>query len=623
MGNNQSRKSNDKKMITLTPIVLATEHDFSNFDIDLLSSEKILFDYHSMSREFTALAKESQSSSHRCVYDLLSAICSFHSKIDDPNEPWGPLWQGPNGRSYVPSDFCGEQNNILSTIVQKIVNLPLRARIADVVWSNDKTKKNEACIAVGAYCDIIIKYGNREEGNEDSYIKISSMEKMFNRAMQITALSRKKSDLSDDLLKAFEVIRLKTIDAKNYVLYERISRLGCNKKLIDWSVISLEASNLASQAENTSNPEAVKKVWYLAATAFEKIGDKGKSDFCKEKAVEQTLRMRDEVSQSSAKAHWVSVAISELRAMGGQKERISKLFEEQRLLQMVARDDIATFTTPIDTEKERAETEKVYSELSLSDCFLRFALEPFIIPKTSLREHADSIRKKSFFSSFMSSVHTDNEGKVYAKTPAAPLDERPSEEWYKSENIKTLNIVYHNFINGVIFPARYSLSARFSIEERHFETIVVSSPFIPPSHRYIFMLGFSRMFQGDYVSSAYLLIPQLENSIRYYMLNLNRDTSKMDNDLIQEDRSLSGMLENLKIDLEEVFGEDLINIFDLLFNYKPGPSLRHEVAHGKLSSNDCLSAAAICACWLIYHLACWPLINSWETHIAPSIDELE
>ncbi|WP_414826320.1 DUF4209 domain-containing protein [Yersinia enterocolitica] len=92
-------------------------------------------------------------------------------------------------------------------------------------------------------------------------------------------------------------------------------------------------------------------------------------------------------------------------------------------------------------------------------------------------------------------------------------------------------------------------------------------------------------------------------------------------DLLQEDRSLSGLLESLRPQLEEIFGVDLINEIDLLFNYKPGPALRHEMAHGKLSAGDCYYPTTVYACWLIYHITCLPLINSWKVHVSPLIEQ--
>ncbi|WP_417642418.1 hypothetical protein [Enterobacter kobei] len=157
----------------------------------------------------------------------------------------------------------------------------------------------------------------------------------------------------------------------------------------------------------------------MAASAFERTGDKTSKRECLESAVEQTLRMRDSVSQASAKAYWTSIAIGELRSIGGNKERVATLIAELRDLQMLSLDEFSTFTTPIDVDKEKEETSIIYSTLTLSACLYEFAKAPYLITKSELCQHADSLRKKSFFSNYIGAVYTDKEGKVYAKTPAA------------------------------------------------------------------------------------------------------------------------------------------------------------------------------------------------------------
>lgn len=72
------------------------------------------------------------------------------------------------------------------------------------------------------------------------------------------------------------------------------------------------------------------------------------------------------------------------------------MIAELRDFQMSSRDEFATFTIPIDADKEREETSKIYSELSLSACLHEFALAPYIISKSDLRHHADTVRKESF-----------------------------------------------------------------------------------------------------------------------------------------------------------------------------------------------------------------------------------
>ncbi len=183
-----------------------------------------------------------------------------------------------------------------------------------------------------------------------------------------------------------------------------------------------------------------------------------------------------------------------------------------------------------------------------------------------------------------------------------------------------MSFVRHQRVNGFIEPARRTLLDRFSVEERHLVPITHTSPFVPPGHGNVFSLGFARMFQGDYVSAAHILFPQLENSLRHMLVLANADPTKIDADLLQGDRALGALLDVNRGDLEEMWGRDIVHEIDILFNFRPGPSLRNELAHGKLSWGAFHSPETITACWFIFNLTCRPIFDQWRASVAPAIE---
>ena len=61
-----------------------------------------------------------------------------------------------------------------------------------------------------------------------------------------------------------------------------------------------------------------------------------------------------------------------------------------------------------------------------------------------------------------------------------------------------------------------------------------------------------------------------------------------------------------------MMGEPLLDELNRIFNLQPGPTLRHDVAHGQLSEGQCYSADVIYACWLLYLVCCLPLLTRWD-----------
>ncbi len=553
---------------------------------------------------------------------LLVALCTFHLRLEDPAVPFGPKFSSANSRSYIPSDFRGEQNDILASIVSCIQHAGLRARVADVVWFNDRKKWKVGIDAVQAYCEVVKKrvsgmFISAFDGVDETIIDAVDF---LHRAIQIASMSRKRGKLPMVVQATFESTFARALSDKHYVAFERLARLGISYGLTEWGAVAAASEELADTAPETAPPWAVQPVWNVAADAFDRLGDRDGRRRCIGRSVDQTLQMRAQVSTAAARAYWTRKAIEELRQVGGFRERIDALRVELRDYQDRAVDETAQFSIPVDLKVEQRNAIKLFGDLSLSDALLQlgiFATSPAV---SELKKQAERNHTAGFFSSMFGSTYMDSEGKVVAETPARSQNEELTEAQFKEECVRMLDMRWHYLVGGFVEPAKRTVMRRFPLEERHFRPIVASSPFIPQGHEHIFSLGFSRFWQGDYASAVHLLIPQLENSIRHVLLNSKQDSSKMSPELLQEDRSLSGLLENFRAEMNAIFGEDRTNEMELLFVHKPGPALRHELAHGKMSAGACYEPNAIYACWFVYHLTVIPLVDRWIDMVAPAIE---
>lgn len=555
-------------------------------------------------------------------YRLLMFLCTLHLRVEDPAEPWGPRFQGPEGRSYTASDFRGGQNTILAGLIDKIGHPALRARVADVVWYNDRTQGAAAVAAIEAYCETIDRHldGTYERRFKD-VDSILDLVDWFDRAVQIARTSHKRGEVPDVVQQMFEALYERAHDAGQYVAFDRVARIGVSYDLIDWRKVAPDAEQVADQRDGGDYPMAVKSVWNLAAQGYAKMGDEDAKRRCQARSVDETLKMREQVGSASAQAFWTRKAIGELRAARGFKDRIAELRKELRDLQDASLDEFGEFTVPIDLTHGRQRTVEIFDALNLPDILIHFALIASSPRIEDLRQQALDSQKDSVLSSLFGASYSDHEGKTVAETPASTLGGEPDDAWFKGHYLRSLDIWRLHVVGGSIEPARHTIMSRFPLEIRHFNSIAEMSPFVPPGHEHIFALGFARLMQGDAASAAFLLIPQLENSLRHVMLNSSRETSKIKPDLLQEDRSLSGMLGSLRPELEEVFGPDVVNEIDLLFHHSAGPQLRHEMAHGKMSVGECYSPTGVYASWMIYRLTCLPLITYWKDRIAPAIEK--
>lgn len=623
--NDTNSGQSEEKVKASAEVLLASAEDLAEIDLEkaLLGIERA--DDHALEQALERAAKladEAGDAASARGYRLLMFLCTLHLRENDTAETWGPRFRGPEGRSYTASDFRGEQNGLLAGFIDKIAHPALRARVADVVWYNDRSQGVAAAAAIQAYCDSI---ESRLSGTYAPRFKdidsIFDLIPWLDRALQITATTRKRGEVSEVVRTAFEALYKRAREAGQYVAFERVARLGVSYALADWKNVATDAEGLAGARAGGDYPMAVQGVWNLAAQGYAKLGDDDAKRRCQQKSVDETLRMREQVSSASAQAYWTRKAIGELRAARGFKDWIGELRKELRELQDASLDEFGQFSMPLDLTLERQGTIEIFEGLTLPDVLLQFAHLAASPKVKDLRQEALDSRKDSFLSSLFGASYADHEGKTVAETQAGSLDGEPDDAWLKERYLQSLDIRRHQIVGGFIEPARCTIMTQFPLEVRHFAPIAQMSPFVPLGHEHVFALGFARLMQGDYASAAYLLIPQLENSLRYVLLNANRETSKIKPDLLQEDRSLSGMLGSLRTELEEVFGSDIVNEIDLLFHHKPGPQLRHEVAHGKMSAGACYHTAGIYASWMIYRLTCLPLTGRWKDLVAPAIEQ--
>jgi len=175
-------------------------------------------------------------------------------------------------------------------------------------------------------------------------------------------------------------------------------------------------------------------------------------------------------------------------------------------------------------------------------------------------------------------------------------------------------------VANCIEPVRSLIMQTVAIEERHFNPIVWQSALVPQLQAPLYALGFARFFQGDFASAAYLLIPQLEPSLRHILKAHGADPTKRRDDATEEDRSLDAIIANHRSELVDILGTPLLEELNRIFNMQPGPTLRHDVAHGQMSAGQCYSADVIYACWLLYRVCCLFLMKKWDEWVRSGLE---
>jgi hypothetical protein len=557
------------------------------------------------------------------VYAIMEALFSIGLNADGVGDTWFPMWQVQGRRTSLPHDFAGEQNGAFAALLNYLTYPPLVARIADVVWTNDRKRGDAAHRAIAAYLASAVGLAKGEFVPEFERVGADTLaaSQFLARAMQLSAYVTGKTKVDERLKPAWEVVYEAAKAEKGYVPFLKLVGLGADRFRTDLE-FAKDAEDLAAKAEPGDYAMAVHKVLKRAAHLYERSGDRDAMIRCLLAAVEQTLLMRKEVQQDSgAEAYWLDLAIGELEEIPGTDERRAAMEVELRGMQKRSLKGMGSFPIELDVTDIREKVIELFADKPLSRCLLMYAQltnspDPYLLRKEALES-----REAAPLMAMMPTSYIDERGRPTKSVDGASASEEPEDDWFWRAIELPERIRRMEAVGGRIEPARQVMMARFQIREDHFASIVGTSPFIAPSQRMIFALGFARLFQGDYISAAHLLIAQIESGVRRVLLGSGHDAMKRrKGEGTFVDMSLSDIFYQMPEAMNAVFTPFLAHEINQLFAKRPGPALRHELAHGKLSDGSCFSHDVIYACWLIFRLACLPIMPVWDKTVDLSLE---
>jgi hypothetical protein len=552
------------------------------------------------------------------VFAMVSAVTGMHFKPQERNEPFGPMvaW-GDGRRSAIPSDFRGPPVDILNAVADRATHPVLRARVADVVWLLDRKRSGLGVSAVVAYVAIIKKVDRGEltfRFDEDAEKKKGALRhdarNLLRRALQIgrvigwdkpeTVAAR---DLASDL---------RTRAVQNHAIGAVLlfSALDLDFGVSDAASVGQDIEVTLATLPSETDPHTIVNLWKLTARAYHLAKREGDVHRCQAQAAEQLVVMADHQNHSAMMAsHLLAEAIAELHGVPGKKERRKELRHRIIDVQAGISEEMSIFRHPLDLGDLIKQVEERVAGRRLRDqLFALAALTDSPDPAELSHEAAKSIQAHPLSSLFGASHH-DHEGKVIHRSAGGGFgqgdDDAIQRQIAQAESLRRKVAA-----SGGIEVALHVIAQEHFLSDDTFQALLAYSPFVPPDLRRTFSRGFIRFFQGDYVSALYILTPLLENSLRYVLKSHGHDVTIFDDATqTQEDRTISVLFEQMRNELDVVFGAAITADIENVFLKKVGPHLRHALSHGLLHDGTPHGDDAIYACWLIFHLCLLPLFE--------------
>lgn len=548
------------------------------------------------------------------VFDLLAQVTRMHFKPDDGTEPYGPMIVLADGRrSMIPSDLRGGQSAVFAEIAPGLQNPGLKARLSDMAWLNDRKLHAMAQLAIGAYCDAVqaVLEGRSEFFPDNRSASSHGGADILRRACRIAKTTGWKDPEGTRLKALVADVTQDAFDRKDHRGFLNSAGIALRFLIDQPTAVARNAETLAA----TGAPDAFtsRELWELASRAHQQSGNNAERDRCLVSAAECLVALAEaDGSSGIVAANHLMKAIEALRRIPNTEERRRQLKPRLRQAQASVRDQMGTISAPVDLTELREDARESVSGLSLSAALAAFALLAASRTPDELRDEAQGQAEKSLFSSIMPRAIVDDEGKVVSKIPAFVGNAETDDLALRHDIARNEGLRRQLVASGLIDPARQQIHAEHPLEQRDFLPLVAMSPFVPADREDLFSLAFARFFGGDFISALHILVPQLENSLRYILKQAGHEPSSIRSDMTQENRTLSVMLAKDRVSLEALYGPAIVYEIENLFDFRGGPALRHQLAHGLVSGAACYGTDAIYACWFIFQLCCLHVFEHWH-----------
>jgi len=497
------------------------------------------------------------------------------------------------------SNLAEEYLNFLTEIAPEISDPELQARVADILWVKNGNYQM-AQLAVEAY----LESAKQLEDPQKWTRCVDRIERSLRLARKINYQPEIVIEYIDEVLNRYQGEDPLWLSIKLHELLqdEKNINLLRKKQLLNTAKYAALAEKGAIFQESSKEWDKARNYWKIKAE-WHRIEKNVEKAYTARMLAAETYMKEAEDSltkhptpyfKASRDLQKAFEAFERLKSQGIEEERaaINTRLEEihKRLLeyQQKSYNELITISSEfnISEEVELARSQvrgKEFPEALLSLAFL--ATPPKVLDLQQIVEG-------NGLSRLFSKEKINEMGKVVARQNSNNLEETIRFKMY-DEAAKYQKIYAQAFIE----QARYQIfsehiiqkSEENKIKETDLLPLVLNNPFVPPGREYLFAKGLYAGLIGDFITSTHILIPQIENSVRYLLSNRGAITSGIDNKnngIQQEDNLNTTLFPSKYQQITSIFDED--TLFDLqgLLIEKSGSNLRNRMAHGLINDHE-------------------------------------
>lgn len=507
-------------------------------------------------------------------------------------------------RGLILSD---EDLNFFKEVTPEISDPELQARVADIIWIRQRNYQM-AQVAVESYL-------KSAEKLEDPQSWTQCFDRI-KRALDLAASLGKTNAHFTDVIKYIEVVLDRYDGEDPLFLSAKLMELLLEQQQGDSSKYALLAQKIATNAEADHNWRKARIYWEIKAKWHrreKKKDDEGAARIC----AAETYVKESEDFLNSSQVSYINVcdrlqkAIEALRKVPGTEERRKELHKNLLESQPKCLTEMKVISQSVDISPIVKEARDMVQNKNLYDALFALAIKNPLTKASDIRQQVEESSKNYIFRALIPRTMMNEKGEVVARQPSRfSNDPKQVEDAIRAEMFEhAMRFSWFTQAEAIIEPARYQINLEHNTIVNDFFPIVANNPFIPEDREKIYAQGLHAGLKGNFLVASHLLIPQIENSIRYLFEQKGLITSGLDDEGIQDKQNINTLLKERRSESEEILGsEDIVFNLEGLLVQRFGANLRNRMAHGLIDYNGFFSLEVSYLWWLTLHLCFRPII---------------
>jgi len=519
-------------------------------------------------------------------------------------------------RSAIPSDFRGPPVEAIATMARRAKSPVIQARLADVCWLLERKRSDCGKMAIAAYVEIVrqVDAGTLRfhDGDEPGALKYDARD-LLRRALSIGRGMRLDEAAMSDVRQMVAALRTRSFEKTWPIEALWFGHLDLEFGVSDPGQVGKDVEALIAALSAATDGQMVVNLWRMVARAYRLAKNNDESYRSHRQASDQLVRLAAKQPMALLGAGLLTEAIAELHGVPNTKDRRKELRHRLVDVQASIADEMSSFLHTANIEDIVKTVQLHMDRPTLRERLFVFAfLSQSPDPDQLVKDAVNSIQEHPL-SSLVTATFHDREGKVLHRSEGANFGHSESQPAIERKIAEHERIRRNFAATAQIDVSRQSVASTHYLSDDTFAHLLQYSAFVPTELVMTYSHGMARFFQGDFVAALYILTPLLESSLRHVLKSCGHDVTKFDDaTLTQEDRTISTLFDQMRDELDSIFGRALTTDIENVFLKKIGPNLRNAVAHGLLHDGSPYGPDAIYGCWLIFRMCLLPLSGIWD-----------